>query len=167
MSPLATVLGDASQLRKVFQNLLTNAIEYSGDEPPTITVSTERDGEQWLVLVRDVGIGLEPSQQERVFEGFDPSIVTTSTTGRELDSRCAIGLSSAMAAKFGWNPSRCRNDGFVYLASTAMSCGAIPCLSDPRDTNMLYFAVTLPQNVTPEVNWSRLKPVRSGGPTGR
>ncbi|ADB60766.1 multi-sensor signal transduction histidine kinase [Haloterrigena turkmenica DSM 5511] len=41
---LPRVEGDASQLRQVFQNLLENAIEYSGDEPPRIRVSAERRG---------------------------------------------------------------------------------------------------------------------------
>ncbi|THE63010.1 PAS domain S-box protein [Salinadaptatus halalkaliphilus] len=39
---LPCVRGDASQLRQVFQNLLANAIEYSGDGPPTVTVSASR-----------------------------------------------------------------------------------------------------------------------------
>ncbi|MGQ3412534.1 PAS domain S-box protein [Natrinema sp. LN54] len=34
--------GDASQLRQVFQNLLSNALTYSGDEPPRIHVGAER-----------------------------------------------------------------------------------------------------------------------------
>ncbi|OIB57869.1 ATP-binding protein [Natrialba sp. SSL1] len=67
---LPRVRGDRSQLRQVFQNLITNAIEYSGDDPPTITISAERDGEEWCISVRDEGIGVEPSQQDRVFEVF-------------------------------------------------------------------------------------------------
>jgi PAS domain S-box-containing protein len=39
---LPTVRGDRSQLRQVFQNLLSNAIEYSGDEPPRVRVEAER-----------------------------------------------------------------------------------------------------------------------------
>jgi len=69
--PLPRVEGDAGQLRQVFQNLVKNAIEYSGDEPPRIRVSAERDGPEWIVSVRDEGIGIEPEYRERVFEVFE------------------------------------------------------------------------------------------------
>ncbi|WIV68394.1 PAS domain S-box protein [Natrialbaceae archaeon AArc-T1-2] len=67
---LPTVEGDGNQLRQVFQNLLDNAIEYSGDEPPRIHVSADRDGSEWIVSVRDEGIGIDPDDQERIFEVF-------------------------------------------------------------------------------------------------
>lgn len=41
---LPEVQCDAAQLRQVFQNLLDNAITYSGDEPPQITVSATQNG---------------------------------------------------------------------------------------------------------------------------
>jgi PAS domain S-box-containing protein len=67
---LPTVEGDASQLRQVFQNLLDNAVEYSGDDPPRIRLEAERSGTQWVVSVEDEGIGIDPDDQNRVFEVF-------------------------------------------------------------------------------------------------
>ncbi|MFD1562390.1 PAS domain S-box protein [Haloarchaeobius amylolyticus] len=67
---LPTVVGDASQLRQVFQNLLDNAIEYSGDEPPRVHISAERTGDEWTISVHDEGIGLDPDDSERVFDVF-------------------------------------------------------------------------------------------------
>ena len=67
---LPTVAGDASQLRQLFQNLLENAIEYSGDDPPCVTVSAERVEERWQLSVRDEGIGIETDDHERIFEVF-------------------------------------------------------------------------------------------------
>ncbi|WP_226008233.1 PAS domain S-box protein [Natrinema salinisoli] len=67
---LPRVDGDDSQLRQVFQNLLSNAIEYSGDEPPQVDISATRDGEQWIISVQDNGIGIDPNEQERIFEVF-------------------------------------------------------------------------------------------------
>ncbi|TMT86618.1 PAS domain S-box protein [Haloterrigena sp. H1] len=67
---LPTVVGDASQLRQVFQNLLDNAIEYSGDEPPRVHVAAERTGDEWTISIRDDGIGIAPDDEERVFEVF-------------------------------------------------------------------------------------------------
>ncbi|QLD89457.1 PAS domain S-box protein [Natronomonas salina] len=67
---LPTVQGDRDQLRQVFQNLLKNAIEYSGDAPPEIRVDAERSGEEWVVSVADEGVGIDPDDQERIFEVF-------------------------------------------------------------------------------------------------
>ncbi|MFP9191530.1 ATP-binding protein [Natrialbaceae archaeon A-CW1-1] len=67
---LPTVLGDDSQLRQVFQNLLDNAIEYSGDAPPRVHVSADHDGDDWTITVRDDGIGIDPDDADHVFEVF-------------------------------------------------------------------------------------------------
>ncbi|MFC7199922.1 PAS domain S-box protein [Halospeciosus flavus] len=67
---LPKVAGDEEQLRQVFQNLVDNALEYSGDEPPTVHISADRHGDEWHVSVRDEGIGIEPDQTEEVFEVF-------------------------------------------------------------------------------------------------
>ncbi|RQG93271.1 PAS domain S-box protein [Natrarchaeobius halalkaliphilus] len=67
---LPRVDGDASQLRQVFQNLLQNAIEYSGDEPPRVEIAAERTGDRWTVSIRDEGIGIDPDETERIFEVF-------------------------------------------------------------------------------------------------
>ncbi|WP_126661086.1 PAS domain-containing sensor histidine kinase [Haloterrigena salifodinae] len=67
---LPEVEGDASQLRQVFQNLLENAIEYSGDAPPQVHISAERAGNKWVVSVSDDGIGIDPDDQDRIFEIF-------------------------------------------------------------------------------------------------
>ncbi len=68
--PLPRVEGDEGQLRQVFQNLLSNAIEYSGDSPPRVHVTAERDGSRWTVSVIDEGIGIDPDDADRVFEVF-------------------------------------------------------------------------------------------------
>ena len=67
---LPRVRGDRGQLRQLFQNLLDNAIEYSGEGPPRIDVSVERDGAGYVFSVRDEGIGIPGSDSERVFEVF-------------------------------------------------------------------------------------------------
>lgn len=68
---LPRVEGDASQLRQVFQNLISNAIEYSGDTPPQVDISAERDGEEWIISVRDRGLGIPSEEQDRIFEVFE------------------------------------------------------------------------------------------------
>ncbi|WP_408958877.1 PAS domain S-box protein [Natrinema sp. 74] len=67
---LPYVEGDASQLRQVLQNLLSNALEYSGDEPPRVHVDAERRGDEYVVSVRDEGIGIAPENHDSVFDVF-------------------------------------------------------------------------------------------------
>jgi PAS domain S-box-containing protein len=68
---LPGVEGDASQLRQVFQNLVSNALEYSGDEPPRVHVEAERNEDEWVISVSDDGIGIAPDDQNRIFEVFE------------------------------------------------------------------------------------------------
>ncbi|WP_445668787.1 PAS domain-containing sensor histidine kinase [Natronoarchaeum rubrum] len=67
---LPRVDGDPSQLRQVFQNLLSNAIEYSGDQPPSVGISAERDGHEWIISIQDDGVGIDSEDQDRIFEVF-------------------------------------------------------------------------------------------------
>ena len=67
---LPEVMGDARQLQQVLQNLLDNAITYSGADSPRVEISAERDAERWIVSVRDEGIGIDPGDSDRIFEVF-------------------------------------------------------------------------------------------------
>lgn len=67
---LPTVRGDATRLRQVFQNILSNAIKFRGDVAPHVRVSAEaRDG-MWELSVADNGIGFDPRYAARVFQMF-------------------------------------------------------------------------------------------------
>ncbi|WP_117594447.1 ATP-binding protein [Haloprofundus halophilus] len=70
VAELPRVMGDERQLRQVFQNLLNNALEYSGDERPRVRISADRNRSMWEISVRDEGIGIGPDEQDRVFEVF-------------------------------------------------------------------------------------------------
>ncbi|MFC6904477.1 ATP-binding protein [Halalkalicoccus tibetensis] len=79
--PLPIVEGEKDQLQQVFQNLLKNAIEYSGSGPPQIHVSAEPDGPMWIITVRDEGIGIDPVDADSVFELFQRGPNGTDHTG--------------------------------------------------------------------------------------
>ena len=69
-SELPTVMGDPSQLTQVLQNLVANAITYHGDQPPSVHVSAERNGDGHTICVSDNGIGIDPAQHEHIFDIF-------------------------------------------------------------------------------------------------
>jgi light-regulated signal transduction histidine kinase (bacteriophytochrome) len=67
---LPKVMADEVQLRQVFQNLVTNAVKFRGEAPLEIHVSAHTEGDQWRFTVKDNGIGIEPTQSERIFQIF-------------------------------------------------------------------------------------------------
>ena len=67
---LPTVTGDPGALAQVFQNLVGNALKFRGAYPPEVEVRAERVGPEWLVWVRDNGIGIAPEHADRVFQLF-------------------------------------------------------------------------------------------------
>ncbi len=65
---LPSVVMDPLQLQQLFQNLLGNAIKFrSAETPPRITVNAERGADEWLIAVRDNGIGIDPQFAQRIF----------------------------------------------------------------------------------------------------
>jgi signal transduction histidine kinase len=68
--PLPTVVVDDTQLTQLFQNLISNAIKFHGDQPPHVHLSARRQGNEWLFSVRDNGIGIDPQYADRIFVIF-------------------------------------------------------------------------------------------------
>ena len=67
---LPTVTGDASQLSRLFQNLIGNAIKFRSDKPLKIRISADHKGDEWVFSVKDNGIGIDPKFAERIFVIF-------------------------------------------------------------------------------------------------
>ncbi len=67
---LPVVRGDDSQFVQLFQNLLSNSIKYRGPDAPVIHISAESSGENWVIAVRDNGIGIDPQYFTKIFGLF-------------------------------------------------------------------------------------------------
>ena len=71
-SPLPTVLADAGQLERVFQNLTTNALKFvPPDRTATVDISAVEEAGQWTFAVRDNGIGIAAEHREQIFKMFE------------------------------------------------------------------------------------------------
>lgn len=69
--PLPHVLGDATQLLQLFQNLIDNAIKFrSSDQIPQVEIAADRRAGEWVFAVRDNGIGMRAEDCDRVFTLF-------------------------------------------------------------------------------------------------
>ena len=76
------------QLIRVMQNIIANAIKYRNKEKtPTIHISSQRNNDEWVISIRDNGIGIPAEQTESIFDIF-----------HQIDSReyegSGIGLAS-------------------------------------------------------------------------
>ena len=64
-------MADGTQLVQLFQNLIGNAVKFrKPDQPCLVHVGAERREGEWVVFVRDNGIGIEPEQHDRMFVIF-------------------------------------------------------------------------------------------------
>ncbi|MEW6296823.1 MAG: ATP-binding protein [Thermodesulfobacteriota bacterium] len=68
--PLPVVTADGGQLRQVFQNLLSNALKFRGQEPPRVHITARQEDARWVFAVRDNGIGIDPQFADRIFVIF-------------------------------------------------------------------------------------------------
>ncbi|MDO8051234.1 ATP-binding protein [Janthinobacterium sp. SUN211] len=69
----AAVLLDATRLRQVLLNLMSNAVKFAGGGEVALRVRGERrDDATWRLsfAVSDTGIGIAPEDQQRIFEPF-------------------------------------------------------------------------------------------------
>ena len=67
---MPAVLADRSNLCRVFQNLISNAVKFTRGEHPEVCVEARQDGASWRFDVSDNGIGMDPQNARRIFEPF-------------------------------------------------------------------------------------------------
>jgi signal transduction histidine kinase len=84
---LPMVMADPSQLIRLFQNLIGNAIKFRGERPLKIHISAEQKRREWIFSVCDNGIGIDSKQFDRIF------IVFQRLHTREKYDGTGIGLS--------------------------------------------------------------------------
>ena len=70
IGPLPMVRANLTALTRVFANLLSNSIKYSGGTVPEISITAESNGKDCTFTVRDNGIGIDPQYHREVFEPF-------------------------------------------------------------------------------------------------
>jgi PAS domain S-box-containing protein len=67
---LPTVRAHEIRLVQLLQNLVGNAIKYRGTERPEVHVEAERRPNDWLISVRDNGVGIRPEYAQQIFGIF-------------------------------------------------------------------------------------------------
>lgn len=67
---LPVVGGDPGQLSRLFENLISNAVKFRGEEKPLLKIGAVMKGGAWHLFVSDNGIGIDERHHERIFNVF-------------------------------------------------------------------------------------------------
>jgi PAS domain S-box-containing protein len=69
--PMPTLPVDRGQMVRLFQNLIGNAVKYrQADRSPKIHISAEPQATEWIISIRDNGIGFDPKHAATIFAPF-------------------------------------------------------------------------------------------------
>ncbi len=86
LSPLPRLKLHAVKVQQMFQNLLSNAIDFIDKPQGLIDVSCRRDGAEWVFSVADNGPGIEERHFDRIFQLFQ------TLNARDELERTGVGL---------------------------------------------------------------------------
>ncbi len=68
---MPTVNVDRAQIARVLQNLIGNSLKYQKpDAKPIVEIAAERAGREWVISVKDNGIGIPEQGREKIFVIF-------------------------------------------------------------------------------------------------
>jgi signal transduction histidine kinase len=67
---LPTVQANPREINQLFQNLISNGIKFRGKDTPRIEINAQSQQQQWLISVKDNGIGIESQYQDKIFQIF-------------------------------------------------------------------------------------------------
>ncbi|MGE3246077.1 MAG: sensor histidine kinase [Beijerinckiaceae bacterium] len=98
---LGTVRTDATKLRQIVLNLVSNAAKFT--DKGTVFLSFRRDqklGGDWIeVQVRDTGIGMTKEELSRLFKNFGQA--TAATSGKYGGTGLGLAISQKLCAQLG------------------------------------------------------------------
>ena len=99
-------LGDSNMINLVLRNLLTNAIKFS-EAGHTIEIDAKEDADNYVISVKDQGVGISPEVQKLLFEK------TTGYSTRGTANEKGTGLGLILCKEFVE-----RNGGRIWLESS-------------------------------------------------
>ena len=116
-----TIPASRDELSRLLQNVIGNALKYRRpDVAPEIVIDGDISGKHWRCCVQDNGIGVEPSQQHRIFQVFQRLHNRTEYEGN--------GVGLAVARKIAE-----RHGGDIEVESAGINQGSRFCFTIALD----------------------------------
>jgi len=134
---LPALYADRSKAVHVLGNLLSNAIEFTPEGGRVEIGAESADGDGWArIEVRDTGVGIDPGDQERIFEEF---VSADEGVERRLGGS-GLGLSIARrivemhGGDIGVESERSRGSTFYFTLPTVRNETAAPASGGDRES---------------------------------
>jgi signal transduction histidine kinase len=115
--PTTIALGDTNMINLVMRNLMTNAVKFS-EVGGVVEVSAKSEGDNYVISVKDSGVGISPEVQKLLFEK------TSGYSTRGTANEKGTGLGLILCKEFVE-----RNGGKIWLES------------EPNKGSIFYFTV--------------------------
>jgi len=79
---LPSIYADHARIREVFENLISNAVKYMGDQAePLIEIGKQVKNNELVLFVKNNGIGIDPQYHDRIFNLFEKLDPNSEGTG--------------------------------------------------------------------------------------
>jgi two-component system sensor histidine kinase ChiS len=130
------VLADENRLQQILTNLVGNAVKFTSEG--TVEVSAEVEGPSLAISVTDTGIGIPPSEHQRIFEAF------SQVDGSAVREAGGTGLGLTITKKL-----------------VELHGGTIRVRSEPGQGSSFTFTLPLSDVQSPAASTDAVAPVRS------
>ncbi|WP_100658382.1 PAS domain-containing hybrid sensor histidine kinase/response regulator [Alteromonas flava] len=125
-----SVVSDKKLLRRILQNLLSNAIRYARDsERPRVVFGARKHGsEQLKLIVADNGLGIDKQHQQIIFAEFHQLTQTESHQGLGLGLTIVERMASLLNHEIGLNSEPNVGSMFSVTVQRGQSVKSVPAL---------------------------------------
>lgn len=144
--------GDGGRLRQIIVNLIGNAIKFTQNGEVVLSVNTEVENDESVVLgfeVRDTGLGIEPEALAHIFDAFSQADGSMTrryggtglglTISRQLvelmDGEISVTSEAGKGSCFRFTASFQRREGYNKIGSIKNLQGLRVLIVDDNDTN--------------------------------
>lgn len=129
---------DSVRLRQVLLNILTNALKFS-NPGSSIEIAATEDNEQATIFIRDYGLGVPVSEQERLFERFTrlERDMNSPVRGAGLGLYISKRLVEAMRGRIWVESSGVEGEGSTFAFSLAKAMRARSEVSSQKITQQV------------------------------
>lgn len=118
---LPVIFGERAQISQLFRNIIGNSLKFRSSKRPEIYICSKETEDEWIISLRDNGIGLKQKYQKEIFEIF------RRVYGRNKYEGSGIGLAICKKIMYYHN-------GHIWVESTPDE-GATFYLAFPKKFN--------------------------------
>lgn len=142
VAPLPAVAMSEHHLIRVFVNLIGNALKYRSAQQPIIHIAVHDQGADWLVTVRDNGIGFDMQHAEEIFGMFK----RLHHADRYEGNGVGLALCKVVIEQYGgkiWVESEPdKGSAFLFTLPKIQEPNEIPCTHDTMEQPLRPTAAT-------------------------